>query len=102
MRLEAVPGYAIPAFSDGIAMVLARYNCRADVLIRAVRTFPKCNIMVVRDLRLDRFIWGSVHRISPEAPVPVVEIKTESTCLGGAANVSANIRSLGGIPITLG
>jgi len=51
---------------------------------------------------LDRFIWGSVHRISPEAPVPVVEIKRESICLGGAANVSANIRSLGGTPLTLG
>ncbi len=83
-------------------MVLARYNCSEDVLIRAVRTFPKCKVMVLGDLMLDRFIWGSVHRISPEAPVPVVEIKTETTCLGGAANVSANIRSLGGIPVTLG
>ncbi len=83
-------------------MVLARYNSSADVLIRAVRTFTKCRIIVLGDLMLDRFIWGSVHRISPEAPVPVVDIKTETTCLGGAANVSANIRSLGGIPFTLG
>lgn len=51
---------------------------------------------------LDRFVWGAVSRISPEAPVPVVEIKTETTCLGGAANVAANISSLGGIPVPLG
>lgn len=51
---------------------------------------------------LDRFVWGAVTRISPEAPVPVVEIKTETTCLGGAANVAANISSLGGIPVPLG
>jgi len=51
---------------------------------------------------LDRFIWGSVSRISPEAPVPVVEIRKESTCLGGAANVATNIRSLGGTPVPFG
>jgi D-beta-D-heptose 7-phosphate kinase/D-beta-D-heptose 1-phosphate adenosyltransferase len=51
---------------------------------------------------LDRFIWGAVSRISPEAPVPVVEVKTESTRLGGAANVASNIRSLGGIAVPLG
>jgi D-glycero-beta-D-manno-heptose-7-phosphate kinase len=54
------------------------------------------------DLMLDRFIWGAVSRISPEAPVPVVEIRKESTHLGGAANVASNIRSLGGIPIPVG
>src|SRR5262245_8347873 len=51
---------------------------------------------------LDRFIWGAVSRISPEAPVPVVEIHRETTCLGGAANVSVNIRALGGMPMPLG
>ena len=55
--------------------------------------------MVIGDLMLDRFIWGAVSRISPEAPVPVVEIRKETTCLGGAANVVANISSLGGKPI---
>src|SRR6185436_1720814 len=44
---------------------------------------------------LDEFIWGDVTRISPEAPVPVVNIQRESTRLGGAANVLANIASLG-------
>jgi len=45
---------------------------------------------------LDRFIWGEVERISPEAPVPVVRVISESHRLGGAANVVHNIRGLGG------
>src|SRR6202008_1335654 len=44
---------------------------------------------------LDEFIWGDVTRVSPEAPVPVVNIKRESTRLGGAANVLANVTALG-------
>ena len=83
-------------------MVLSRYNCSPEVLLRAVRQFPRKRILVIGDMMLDRFIWGAVHRISPEAPVPVVEIQKETTCLGGAANVAANIRSLGATPITLG
>ncbi len=83
-------------------MVLAQYNCRPETLIAAVRRFPSKRILVVGDLMLDRFIWGSVSRISPEAPVPIVEIRTETTCLGGAANVAANVRSLGATPVALG
>ena len=45
---------------------------------------------------LDQFIWGRVNRISPEAPVPIVQVTRESVHLGGAANVAANIRALGG------
>ncbi len=51
---------------------------------------------------LDRYFWGSVNRISPEAPVPVVDVVEESTRLGGAANVANNIASLGGIPVMVG
>jgi D-beta-D-heptose 7-phosphate kinase/D-beta-D-heptose 1-phosphate adenosyltransferase len=51
---------------------------------------------------LDRFVWGRVSRISPEAPVPVVVIEREDYHLGGAANVARNIASLGGSPILLG
>jgi rfaE bifunctional protein kinase chain/domain len=83
-------------------MILNRYRCDSESLIAAVRSFRNKRILVFGDLMLDRFIWGSVSRISPEAPVPVVEIKKESTHLGGAANVASNIRSLGGIPIPLG
>lgn len=52
-------------------------------------------VLVVGDLMLDRFIVGTVTRISPEAPVPVVKYRTEYTRLGGAANVAHNLASLG-------
>lgn len=65
-------------------------------------TFAGKRIAVVGDLMLDRYFWGSVARISPEAPVPVVEVESESIRLGGAANVANNIASLGGIPVMIG
>ena len=52
-------------------------------------------LAVIGDSMVDRFLWGSVDRISPEAPVPVVKLKRETVKLGGAANVAANIRALG-------
>ncbi len=52
-------------------------------------------IVVLGDLMLDEFVWGEVTRISPEAPVPVVDIRRESVHLGGAANVLANVVALG-------
>lgn len=60
------------------------------------------HILIVGDVMLDQYLWGSVHRISPEAPVPVVEIDSESVRLGGAANVANNIHSLGATPILAG
>ena len=57
---------------------------------------------VVGDVMLDRFVWGKVSRISPEAPVPVVEIEREDYHLGGAANVARSLASLGGSPLLLG
>ncbi len=83
-------------------MMLAQFNCDPEALVQAVHRFRNRRILVVGDVMLDRFIWGSVSRISPEAPVPVVEVRRESVCLGGAANVAANIRSLGGKPVPLG
>lgn len=59
-------------------------------------------IVVVGDVMLDRYFWGSVTRISPEAPVPIVEVESESARLGGAANVAFNVKSLGGEPILIG
>ena len=53
-------------------------------------------VLVVGDVMLDEFLWGRVSRISPEAPVPVVEVTRHSFHLGGAGNVAANVRSLGG------
>lgn len=57
--------------------------------------FPSKKILVIGDVILDHYIWGKVSRISPEAPVPVVEVSRESFLLGGAANVAHNIVALG-------
>lgn len=59
-------------------------------------------VAVIGDLMLDKYVWGTVSRISPEAPVPVLEVESESARLGGAANVANNIRSLGADPIPFG
>ena len=58
--------------------------------------FKDVRLLVIGDVMLDHYIWGRVDRISPEAPVPVVEVTRESVHLGGAANVAHNIVSLGG------
>jgi rfaE bifunctional protein kinase chain/domain len=58
--------------------------------------FSEARILVVGDIMMDRFIWGKVSRISPEAPVPVVLVERETLLLGGASNVVNNIHSLGG------
>ena len=65
-------------------------------LMGYVNRFKDTQVLVVGDIMLDHFIWGKVTRISPEAPVPVVDIDHESLMLGGAANVLNNIISLGG------
>ncbi|MFA4853924.1 MAG: D-glycero-beta-D-manno-heptose-7-phosphate kinase [Candidatus Omnitrophota bacterium] len=67
-----------------------------------IQKFPKANILVVGDLILDEYIWGSVERISPEAPVPVLWAKKRTFVPGGTANVANNIRSLGGQVTLLG
>jgi len=57
---------------------------------------PERRIVVVGDVMLDQYVWGEAVRISPEAPVPILEVVKESLRLGGAANVARNIASLGG------
>ncbi|PKL89139.1 MAG: D-glycero-beta-D-manno-heptose-7-phosphate kinase [Ignavibacteriae bacterium HGW-Ignavibacteriae-2] len=64
--------------------------------------FENKKIAVIGDMMLDGYYWGDVKRISPEAPVPVVEIEKEFFRFGGAANVILNIKSLGGIPYPIG
>ena len=65
---------------------------RASEILRA---FRDRNVLVLGDVMLDEFVWGDVTRISPEAPVPVVDVRRESVHLGGAANVLANLVALG-------
>lgn len=60
------------------------------------KKFKNTGILVIGDLMVDQYIWGKVKRISPEAPVPVVEVTDENLLLGGSANVANNILSLGG------
>ena len=65
-------------------------------LNRVLKNFPNARVLVIGDIMVDEYIWGKVSRISPEAPVPVVNVTRETLLLGGAANVVNNIRSLGG------
>ncbi len=64
-------------------------------LTEIVNSFNGKKILVVGDLILDRYIWGGVNRISPEAPVVVVKVSKDSARLGGAANVASNLSALG-------
>jgi rfaE bifunctional protein kinase chain/domain len=64
--------------------------------------FAAQKVLVLGDVMLDRYLWGDTSRISPEAPVPVIEALQESVRLGGAANVAHNVRALGGEPLLVG
>ncbi|MBU1356926.1 MAG: D-glycero-beta-D-manno-heptose-7-phosphate kinase [Candidatus Edwardsbacteria bacterium] len=72
---------------------------RSDILINS---FRQKTILVLGDLMLDEYLFGQVSRISPEAPVPVVEVSEEKYLLGGAANVAWNIASLGAKVVPVG
>ena len=72
---------------------------RAEQLLGSM---PGRKVVVLGDVMLDEFVWGDVTRISPEAPVPVVDIRRESVHLGGAANVLANLIALGAKATVIG
>ncbi len=72
------------------------------LLRRTMRAFKDIRILVLGDLIIDHFIWGSVSRISPEAPVPVVNVTHDNLLLGGSANVVNNIYALGAQAATCG
>jgi D-glycero-beta-D-manno-heptose-7-phosphate kinase len=67
-----------------------------------IASFTNRRLAVIGDSMVDRFLWGKVDRISPEAPVPVVKLDKETRKLGGAANVAANIRALGAEVVLFG
>ena len=67
-----------------------------------IKKFKNQKIAVIGDLILDKYIYGQVDRISPEAPVPIVKVLKEKFVPGGAANVAANISTLGGNPFLFG
>lgn len=65
-------------------------------LVQVLDGFPGTSVVVVGDVMLDEYIWGEVRRVSPEAPVPVVEIRRRTYVPGGAGNVAASVAGLGG------
>jgi D-beta-D-heptose 7-phosphate kinase/D-beta-D-heptose 1-phosphate adenosyltransferase len=73
----------------------ARLESLADSLAERVERFSSLRLLVVGDALLDEYLWGDAQRVSPEAPVPIVHVRAESTVLGGAANVVRNAVALG-------
>jgi D-beta-D-heptose 7-phosphate kinase/D-beta-D-heptose 1-phosphate adenosyltransferase len=73
-----------------------------DNINAMIEPFDKLTVLVIGDFMLDRFIYGEVSRISPEAPIPLIDISREVLQLGGAANAVKNISSLGGKTIAVG
>jgi D-beta-D-heptose 7-phosphate kinase/D-beta-D-heptose 1-phosphate adenosyltransferase len=69
---------------------------------RLIKKFPGRRVLVLGDLMLDKYIWGNVSRISPEAPVPIVEVRKSTSALGGAGNVERNLAGLGASPVLVG
>src|SRR5882762_10237080 len=65
-----------------------------------LKAFNRCRIAVIGDLMLDEYLWGHIERISPEAPVPILNIVRRESTLGGAGNVVENLRNLG-VQVTL-
>jgi len=70
--------------------------------MKITENFSKVKVLIVGDIMLDRYWWGNVSRISPEAPVPVVTLDKTSLLAGGAANVAANVAGLGAKPYLVG
>lgn len=67
----------------------------ASEIQKFAAALPKLRVLVIGDLMLDRYLWGNVSRISPEAPVPIVDIVNSESRPGGAANVALNVSKLG-------
>ncbi|MDG1917488.1 MAG: bifunctional ADP-heptose synthase [Flavobacteriales bacterium] len=61
--------------------------------------FAKIKVLIIGDAMIDSYMWGSINRQSPEAPIPIVDVEKHEKRLGGAANVASNIKALGGTPI---
>jgi D-beta-D-heptose 7-phosphate kinase / D-beta-D-heptose 1-phosphate adenosyltransferase len=71
-------------------------------LVTSLDTLAKCRVAVIGDLMLDEYLWGHIERISPEAPVPILNVVRRTSTLGGAGNVVENLRGLGAGVVVLG
>src|SRR3954466_7312149 len=74
----------------------------ADISERILSRLRDRRVLVLGDVMLDEYLIGEVHRISPEAPVPIVDVNSRTHVPGGAANVASNIARLGGYPVLVG
>ncbi|MFC1499731.1 D-glycero-beta-D-manno-heptose-7-phosphate kinase [Candidatus Zixiibacteriota bacterium] len=73
-----------------------------DRIRQLLDTLNGMTILIIGDVMLDKYVWGHVRRMSPEAPVPVVEVERDAFHLGGAANVASNVQALGAVPLLVG
>jgi D-glycero-beta-D-manno-heptose-7-phosphate kinase len=71
-----------------------KYNSITEIF----KAFEQLNVLIIGDVMVDSYIYGFTNRISPEAPVPIVQVKSREKRLGGAANVALNIKALGATP----
>lgn len=83
-------------------MQITEQGCDTRILKEYIDRFSEVRVLVIGDIIMDEYVWGEVSRISPEAPVPVVKVKSETRMLGGAANVIRNIATFGAMPILCG
>jgi D-beta-D-heptose 7-phosphate kinase/D-beta-D-heptose 1-phosphate adenosyltransferase len=88
---DSPPGPAEP----GPAQAEGELTPDTAALARAVRRLARTSVMVIGDVMLDRYIYGAVERISPEAPIPILSVETERAMPGGAGNVVRNLTALG-------
>jgi rfaE bifunctional protein kinase chain/domain len=88
--------------NNSAAIQEASYHDAESALEQLIARAPGARLLVVGDVMLDEFVFGGVRRISPEAPVPIVEITGRRFAPGGAANVAANIAALNGTPALSG
>lgn len=70
-----------------------------EEIINLFNSFNRLNVLIIGDVMVDAYLWGKVDRISPEAPVPIVAVRSRENRLGGAANVALNIKAMGANPI---
>ncbi len=78
---------------------MKKFSIRKDQLHKVFNSFNDLNVLIIGDVMVDAYMWGNVSRISPEAPVPILTVKSKEKRLGGAANVALNIQAMGANPI---
>jgi rfaE bifunctional protein kinase chain/domain len=78
---------------------MKKFSIKQEHIRELFKSFNNLNVLIIGDVMIDNYVWGKVNRLSPEAPVPIVNVEQKEMRLGGAANVALNIQSLGANPI---